>query len=558
MPLLLPLLLAALVLAPGASAAAPPADQVHTTASEHRGGERLKTIPITPRAWGAPRSVMSLEGGDVGELRNGTELQVYGDMEVSVCLKPNALHDREKKHPCIGKTYGYDPKIKAQVVIGGSADAAGGSSTLAVSAVKTYECTQKQPNRNHHCVITVPWSSIEIGPRTALPCAPGDCHVNMVLSAYHPDAKPKHNLVVGASDDKGKINQGKGVLSTVLKGSAGLQPDAVARGAKRVRGKIPIEPSGGDRKDVVIHSLRIDDPRAGEQLRIDASASLRIGHLPYNALVRSQLVVADSAKATDPGRRAAKVADSNTRLSAENGFNCTLGPSGHPDPCQIRKGGILSIRQGSSDPIYINLVVGLGAQGTSTMYSKWRAVDRARVGGGSIVAERYRGTSACSSCQLTGGGGSGSSSFSATKRPSDPKLAKLVDQLADYGIVSGELDCGPAGPDSRLTCDWTSSGSFSPNRPFACAEKAWWQGSRWEINVCKDAVGALLWQRLEQGGLAPTFAGTCLELADGRLRCQWFAKGAFGDGTKYFCRGEGTYDATKRAWQLDPCRNERE
>ena len=67
---------------------------------------------------------MSLQPGNLGDLRDGDRLEATAEVEVSVCLKPNELHGSDRA--CIGRTYGYDPTVIAELVLadGGARPAA--------------------------------------------------------------------------------------------------------------------------------------------------------------------------------------------------------------------------------------------------------------------------------------------------------------------------------------------------------------------------------------------------------------------------------------------------
>ena len=72
-------------------------------------------------------------------------------------------------------------------------------------------CSQEQPNRNHHCVMTVDGTrQLKAG---SLPCA--RCWVNLVVDAYHPSAR-RGNVIVVGSDDDGGIEQDKGMINSVV------------------------------------------------------------------------------------------------------------------------------------------------------------------------------------------------------------------------------------------------------------------------------------------------------------------------------------------------------
>ena len=94
---------------------------------------------------------MSLQPGNLGDLRDGDRLDATAEVEVSVCLKPNELHGSDR--PCIGRTYGYDPSVIAELVLA-DGDPRPGRNAVSLGSDQL-TCAQSQPNRNHHCVLVI-------------------------------------------------------------------------------------------------------------------------------------------------------------------------------------------------------------------------------------------------------------------------------------------------------------------------------------------------------------------------------------------------------------------
>lgn len=541
--------LAALLIGPG-PAAAQSQGEVRTAATEHRSGERLKTIPISKKAWQKPRSVLSLSPNQVGRITAGDRIEAATDVEFSVCLKPNPRH-RSKGRPCNGRIYGFDPKLRLRLVLAPKADSAGPGRTMPLSNIASSVCTQKQPDRNHHCVLQIPWSGINVPDPSALPCESGACRINVVASAFHGKAKRRQKVVVGSANEQGKIKQGKAKLSSVLYRGGKGAPDKVEQTAKRARGKFSIAAKGAPRKRYVAVSIPVRDLRAGDQLVVDSRLVTNIGHLPYNAFQRTEILLADGPGKTEPkqSRHANKVAESTTRIGADNGFNCTQGSSGHRTPCAVRKTGVVSIKRGSSEPLYVNLVVAQSAQGIAPLRDRWRSGHRAKVAkrGNFIRVERRRGTSSCASC-ATGSG----VRFDPDREPKGAKQRKLVKQLARFGITQGTLSCTRRSG-RPLVCRWASAGRYNESRTYECSSKSTWRKKkrRWTVKACGDALGAQVWDILQRRELHPTFAGACEKREGVQIYiCKWYA----GIERVYFCKGGARYDASKRNWSVGPCR----
>ena len=77
-------------------------------------------------------------------------------------------------------------------------------------------CGQRRPNRNHHCVLTLPGSIRPILPTDQLPCATGQCFLNLVVSAHNPNARKGSVLVVGNDQPDGSVKGGRGRLNAVV------------------------------------------------------------------------------------------------------------------------------------------------------------------------------------------------------------------------------------------------------------------------------------------------------------------------------------------------------
>ncbi len=109
--------------------------------------ELVKTIPIAKHRDEEPQVVMSLGADKIGELQDGDRLEGTAGVEVSVCLKPNPRHP-EANNNGVGRTYGYNPTVRAWLVLGPSALSSGDGSTVRVSGAKSLRCPQRLPHRN--------------------------------------------------------------------------------------------------------------------------------------------------------------------------------------------------------------------------------------------------------------------------------------------------------------------------------------------------------------------------------------------------------------------------
>jgi len=318
--------------------------------------ERIKTVPIAKKAGAKTRVAMSLSPGEVGPVGAGDAVWAGAEIEVSVtCL--------ERMPQCVGSIYHYSPRVKARLVLAGNPRATSKKNTAPISRATQMQCSQDLPHRNHHCVLTVQGRR-QIKAGDNLPCT--RCHVNLLVDAYHPSAKGGNVVVVGADDDHG-ISQDKGMINAVTfkpGPPADVPPVVSKRPAKR---KVGVAGVGGNGPKTVIFSRRVNELRQGEVLIVTAKALEKIGHLPYNVLIQSQLVLSEKPGSTKRAGTPGKVASLKGVVTAQNGFNCTQGRSGHSNPCAIRKVGVIKIQkdarlhpergEGPFVPLYVNLVV---------------------------------------------------------------------------------------------------------------------------------------------------------------------------------------------------------
>jgi hypothetical protein len=353
------------------------------TATTGNRSEIRKTIPIGGRHSSKRRVAMSLGPGGHGALREGDVLYATAEVEVSVCLKPNPIHGSNR--PCIGRTYGYDPAVRASLVLGNGAKATGGSSiTLGRDRLT---CSQRQPNRNHHCVLVIDDGVLRVGDAAKLPCNPETCHVNLVLSASDRKAKPGDKLVVGADSGGRSVNGDKGRIN-VSRFRPGLaKAVSPTLSDTRVRSRLPIAPEGGKVKEKAVYSVALPNLRAGEQLVIDGKLVTRIGMHPYNAFQTTGLVLSERRQSASREGWPERVGDLNGQIAEVNGFNCTQGRSAHDNPCTARKVGVLEITRDAPKTLYVNLVAGMAAQYDANR--RHRGGDKAKVADGFLRVYRY-------------------------------------------------------------------------------------------------------------------------------------------------------------------------
>jgi hypothetical protein len=322
-----------------------------------------------------------------GTLGAGDRLESVAELEVSTtCLEPSRR--------CVGRRYGFSPRVTARLVLANGDSPRG----VAISRPHSIRCSQELPNRNHHCVLVVSGRDLLVRDPRELECQPATspptCAVNLVVEARHPEARSNQKLVIGVDSPRG-IQGDRGRIYAAIHdpGWAGLpapRPDTARTRRARV-GSLPVGRRGSGGRRQVIASLQLKGHEITDEFIVDASMRLGLGGLPYNALVRSELVLARRPGAVkSPGTVKEFAEGAGDHINESNGFNCTHGRSAHTSPCRVQKHAYFRISQASGrrkPKLYVNLVAS-----TAAVYGgRYRSEDRAAVPSARISYERYRG-----------------------------------------------------------------------------------------------------------------------------------------------------------------------
>lgn len=344
-PLLIGFVAACLLAAGATTGAADPSDPAHLAYKTHD-AEQFKTIPIEKDPDRSPKTLITLGPSKVGGFHAGDMVRAQGEFEMTICLK---AHGPFPQSPCVGKVYGYDPKLTAQLVLSPST---GPSSPRAVpiSRRRSLQCSQHIPGRNRHCLLTVPPAK----KRLTDDCSP--CNLHLVVSASHPRAKHGHKVTMGSFDDNLSINQNRAGLSMLrLRGTTMPEPDETTKILRQVK----LEPEGQEGERRTIYSLPIRNPRAGDTYWVESKFVARVGHLPYDAAIRNELMLGAHVRSNDP--QGVYGPTEYPVVSPRNGWTCTKANSGHETPCAIQKGGVLRFDADSNKTYHLNLTVGASA-----------------------------------------------------------------------------------------------------------------------------------------------------------------------------------------------------
>jgi hypothetical protein len=314
--------------------------------------ELVTTLPIATRPWRRPRVAMSLTPADLPTLHEGDLIKASAELMVSTtCVDPGPR--------CIGRRYRFSPVAQAKLILADARSVTGGRGAVKLATPKSVRCSQRGPDRNHHCVLVFQNANRRILDPSDLPCPPTRCFINLVAEAHSSSARRGNVLVVGADKPDGYVNQDKGRLNAVVVRPGAAPPDR-SRSRQRLRRKLPVLADGAHLPRVV-YSLKLSHPHAGDVLVATVSQRTSIGGLPYSVLVSHRVILAASRVATSTSPLAMRVSSSRGQFGENNGFNCTQGPSAYRSPCLSTKAGLIRIRRAPSRnghpvPLYVNLI----------------------------------------------------------------------------------------------------------------------------------------------------------------------------------------------------------
>lgn len=332
----------------GPSADAKPVDgpppSVRTTITGKR-AELRETVPIESRAGADPKSVLSVH---LPRLRPGARISFNGEVGLTTtCV--------QQIPRCIGRSYGFDPHLKARIVLADKPEATKPSRTVHLSRTVGLTCEQTRPNRNHHCPLVIDHGSFRVNRLERLPCGPSSCRLNMLVDASNRKAGSGQVVVVGSDQPNGTVEGGKARLSAAV--SVG-DVQVAKRRTTRLRTKaLPASFKNGKE---VVYSQRLGNLRKRDVLLVRSRQASRIQRVPY--FISDQIIVTTRPTSTKPTSLARRAISRTGTATETNGFNCTPGPSAFRSPCVGIKAGVARIqhlprkKSGKVKPIYVNLV----------------------------------------------------------------------------------------------------------------------------------------------------------------------------------------------------------
>ena len=190
-----------------------PRPAVNARSTPPREHSLVKTLPVTRRPGARPVAVTSLPLSRVGRLRRGTGLEIAAELQVTVCLRPGQA--RRRRGDCVGRVYGYDPRIRVQLALAeGRRTAEGSPARPAADAYVQAAAAEPQPSLHGHGSLAA--HRLGSGERGMPACAPRSCRLNLIASASDPHAAPHQRVVIGGIDKRGRIdNQGEARISAI-------------------------------------------------------------------------------------------------------------------------------------------------------------------------------------------------------------------------------------------------------------------------------------------------------------------------------------------------------
>lgn len=391
-------------------------------------------LPVARREGDAERRVvMRLGPGELPDLRTGDRLITPAEVEVTTRC------DIGQNAPGCN----YNPHIAAQLILTGRRDdvRASGDGSVAFSDVAQITCTKAE----HHCkiVFTPRQANHRLTGRYDLPCVRDDsCHVNLVMWAWHGDARSggQDRVIVGENEGNFLQHEAAGHAERGRDGDKGRLMAVRERGVRPAdRDRSRTSGSGSRRvptnaSSVLIYSHRIGrDLRAGENFVIEAKV---VAAVSDRARFSTLMFVTKDPRATSAGSVTNKIFPS--QITEHNGINCTRGTS----PCTTRRVAVFRVTEDIRGPVYVNLIARSAVPGGGS------ANVTVRRGDGWIRSTRYVQNSA------TARSAPAVEPDAGTAGPCGADVAACVDDLGltrcegDLGI----MQCGDGPEIQRCTC----------------------------------------------------------------------------------------------------------
>jgi hypothetical protein len=331
-----------------------------------RNAELRKAIPISKRHRGEPRVVMSLplRGQKRGSplLKAGDMLRVGVELEVTV--------DGETKAESYREPYSYSPRVAVELLLTRDRGAVKADGKKAVRLARRRPRTVG--HSRHHYIAVIDAQRSQIGPRIA---RWDTSYVNVVASAWHPEAGRDQVLLIGENEPRGAPPAGdRGRINAMR-----FRPQKPRRPRRRAtHAQTTHIPLVKGRRNL-IYSLRLDELKAGEQLWFAAEVLTR-SELDFPVRISAEIFMAKRPTTTrGPGKEVVRLCEFRGQVAKFNGFDCLPGEN-----ARTRKVGAMRLRREPDGPLYANLVATC-----SDPFHRGRGDESLKVVDGYLQAQRY-------------------------------------------------------------------------------------------------------------------------------------------------------------------------
>jgi hypothetical protein len=320
---------------PSGGIAAPAGTSIEVGATQNK-PELVETLPIGA-APGAGQVVLSLGPKTKSEtplpdLAGGDRLLAFAELELTTDAE-------DPNHPgLIGNAYSYAPNVVARLLLAAGPDAAEGVE------LSRKPWSQAVTHQRHHAVVTFGDAEARI-PERGLPWN-GPAHVNLVVDASHPEARPGDVILVGQNEKTPTVVQDMAGIRVVrFRPGDAAEPTPESGGC--LCAGIPIA-----KQETVVLSHELTDLRQGERLLVRGALVTDADGLAAPARISTRMFIAEARGQTEPGGSAAADVTWKGHLSKFTGFNCIPGEG----PQTSRKYGVATVRQAPGRSLYVNLV----------------------------------------------------------------------------------------------------------------------------------------------------------------------------------------------------------
>jgi hypothetical protein len=312
--------------------AGPPKTAIEVGATENK-PELVETLAIAT-APGSGTVVLSLgretkTETPLPDLAPGDRLLAFAELELTTDAD-------DPNHPgLVGNAYSYAPDVTARLVL------AGGAGDLDGIELSKSPWTQAVTHQRHHAVVTFGDAQARI------PDGWKGGHVNLVVDASHPGAKPGDVLLVGQNEKTPTVVQDMAGIRVVRFRPGDAREPAPETQESCLCSGVPIA-----KQETVVLSQELANLQAGERLLVRGTLVTNADGLAAPARISTRMFIAEGPDQAEPGGAAAADVTWKGHLSKFTGFNCVPGEGAQTS----RKYGVATVRQAPGRSLYVNLV----------------------------------------------------------------------------------------------------------------------------------------------------------------------------------------------------------